>query len=68
MSLKSDIAYDSDLFSILESHEGGASLIPLWFENNYMKRNEDNSNLLVFGSKDDEAAETNNDVLCKWII
>ena len=32
----------------------GATLLSLWFENNYIKMNEDKSHLLVFGNKDDE--------------
>ena len=45
----------SDLGSILESLERDAALLCLWFENNFMKMNEDKSHLLVFGIKDDEA-------------
>ena len=40
--------------SILESIERDATLLSLWFENNYMKMNEDESHLLVFRNKDDE--------------
>ena len=40
--------------SILESIETDATLLSLWFENNYMKMNEDKSYLLFFGNKDDE--------------
>ena len=47
-------ACGSDLASVLESLEGDAALLSLWFENNYMKMNEDKSHLLVFGKKDDE--------------
>ena len=39
-------AYGSDLGSVLESLEGDASLLSLWFENNYMKMNEDKSHCL----------------------
>ena len=46
----------SDICSILKSLEEGASLLPLWLENNYMKVNEDKSHLFVFGSKDDEVS------------
>ena len=48
-------ACGSNLVSILESLERIATLLSLWFENNYMKMNEDKSHLLVFGNKDDEA-------------
>ena len=48
-------ACGSDLGSILESLERDAALLCLWFENNYMKMNEEKSHLLVFGIKDDEA-------------
>ena len=44
-------ACGSDMCSILKSHEEDASLLSLWFENNYMKMNEDKSHLLVLGSK-----------------
>ena len=47
-------ACGSDLVSVLESLEGDAALLSLWFENNYMKMNEDKSHLLVFGNKDDK--------------
>ena len=47
-------ACGSDLGSVLESLEGDAALLSLWFENNYMKMNEDKSHLLVFGNKDNE--------------
>ncbi len=47
-------ACGSDLGSILESLERDAALLSLWFENNYMKMNEDKSHLLVFGNKDGE--------------
>ena len=47
-------ACGSDLGLILESLEGDAALLSLWFENNYMKMNEDKSHLLVFGNKDNE--------------
>ena len=47
-------ACGSDLVSVLESLEGDAALLSLWFENNYMKMNEDKSHLLVFGNKDNE--------------
>ena len=47
-------ACGSDLGSVLRSLEGDAALLSLWFENNYMKMNEDKSHLLVFGNKDDE--------------
>ena len=33
-----------------------ASLLSIWFENNYMKMNEDKSHLLFFGSKDEEVS------------
>ena len=45
----------SDLGSVLESLEGNAALLSLWFENNYMKMNDDKSHLLAFGIKDNEA-------------
>ena len=48
-------ACGSDLGSISESYERGATLLSLWFEHNYIKMNEDKSHLLVFGNKDDEA-------------
>ena len=44
-------AFGSDMCSILKSLEEDASLLSFWFENNYMKMNEDKSHLLVFGSK-----------------
>ena len=47
-------ACGSDLGSVLESLEGDAALLSLWFENNCMKMNEDKSHLLVFGNKDNE--------------
>ena len=47
-------ACGSDLGSILESLEGDAALLSLWFENNYVKMNEDKSHLLVFGNKDNK--------------
>ena len=47
-------ACGSDLGSVLGSLEGDAALLSLWFENNYMKMNEDKSHLLVFGNKDGE--------------
>ena len=47
-------ACGSDLGSILESLEGDAALLSLWFENNYMKMNEDKSHLPVFGNTDNE--------------
>ena len=47
-------ACGSDLGSVLESLKGDGALLSLWFENNYMKTNEDKSHLLVFGNKDDE--------------
>ena len=47
-------ACGSDLGSVLESLEGDAALLSLWFENNYVKMNEDKSHLLVFGNKDNE--------------
>ena len=47
-------ACGSDLSSILEPLERDATLLSLWFENNYMKMSEDKSHLLVFGNKDDE--------------
>ncbi len=43
-----------DLGSILESLEKDAALLSLWFENNYMKMNENKSHLPVFGNKDGE--------------
>ena len=43
-----------DLGSILESLEGDAALLSNWFENNYMKMNENKSHLLILGNKDDE--------------
>ena len=42
--------------SILKSLEKDASLLSLWFENNYMKMNEDKSHLLVFGSKGEDVS------------
>ena len=48
--------YGSDMCSILITLEEDASLLSLWFENNYMKVNEDKSHLLVFRSKDDEVS------------
>ena len=42
--------------SILKSLEEDASLLSLWFENNYMKMNEDKSHLLVFGSKGEDVS------------
>ena len=47
-------ACGSDLCSVLESLEGDTALLSLWFENNYMKLNEDKSYLLVFRNKDYE--------------
>ena len=49
-------AYGSDMCSILKSLEEDASLLSLWFENNYLKVNDDKSHLLVFGSKDGEVS------------
>ena len=40
----------------LKSLEKDASLLSLWFENNYMKMNEDKSHLLVFGSKSEDVS------------
>ena len=42
-------AYGSDMCSIYKLLEEDVSLFSLWFENNYMKLNEDKSHLLVFG-------------------
>ena len=47
-------ACGSDLGLVLESLEGDAALLSLWFENNYMKMSEDKSHLLVFGNKDND--------------
>ena len=47
-------AYGSDMCSILKSLEEDASLLSLWFENNYMKMSDDKNHLLVFGSNDEE--------------
>ena len=47
-------AYGSDICSILKSLVEDASLLSLWFENNYTKVNDDKSNLLVFRSRDGE--------------
>ena len=49
-------AYGSDKYSILKSLEEDTSLLSLWFENNYVKMNEDKSHLLVFGSKGEEVS------------
>ena len=49
-------ACGSDMCSILKSLEEDASLLSLWFENIYMKMNEDKSHLLVFGSKDEDVS------------
>ena len=49
-------AYSSYMCSILKSHEQDVSLLPLGFENNYMKVNEGKSHLLVFGSNDEEVS------------
>ena len=50
------IACGSDMCSILKSLEEDASLLSLWFENNYIKMNEDKSHLLVFGSKGEDVS------------
>ena len=49
-------ACGSDMRSILKSLEEDASQLSLWFENNYMKMNEDKSHLLVFGSKGEDVS------------
>ena len=49
-------ACGSDMCSILKSLEEDASLLSLWFENSYMKMNEDKSHLLVFGSKGEDVS------------
>ena len=45
----------AELDPILESLEKDTSLLCNWFENNYMKMNDDKSRLLVFGRKGVEA-------------
>jgi len=45
-------AYGSDMRSILKSLVEDASLLSLWFENNYVKMNDDKIHFLVFGSKE----------------
>ena len=49
-------ACDSDMCSILKSLEENVSLLSIWFENNYMKMNEDKSHLLSFGREDEEVS------------
>ena len=49
-------ACGSFMCSILKSLEEDASQLSLWFENNYMKMNEDKSHLLVFGSKGEDVS------------
>ena len=49
-------ACGSDMCSILTSLEEDASHLSRWFENNYMKMNEDKSHLLVFGSKGEDVS------------
>ena len=44
-------ACGSDLGLILEPLERDATLLSLWFENNYMKMSEDKSHLLSSGIK-----------------
>ena len=50
------LAYGSNMRSILKSLQEDASLLSLWFENNYMKENGDKSHLLAFRSKDGEVS------------
>ena len=52
------LACGSDMCSIFKSLEENISLLSIWFENNYMKMNEDKSHLLFFGSKDEEVSES----------
>ena len=49
-------ACGSDMSSILKSLEEDASLLSLWFKNNYMKMNEDKSQLLICGSKGEDVS------------
>ena len=49
-------ACGSGMCSILKSLEEDASQLSLWFENNYMKMDEDKSHLLVFGSKGEDVS------------
>ena len=44
------------MYSVPKSLEKIVSLLSPWFENNYMKMNEDKSNLLVIGSNDEEVS------------
>ena len=48
------LAYGSDMCPILKSLDEDASLLSLWFENNYMNMNNDKSHCFVFGSKENE--------------